>query len=50
MIVLEDASGKYNVLSYRSFKIRRFTRSVLVAEMMAFFQAFDCAYVLKREL
>lgn len=49
-IILSDASMGCNVLSYPSFKSRRVTRSVLGAKVMAFADAFDCAFVLKRNL
>lgn len=50
LIVLADAHDHYNVLSYRYFKSRRVTHSVLGAEVIAFAEAFDAAFVLKIDL
>jgi hypothetical protein len=48
IICLSDASGKCNVIHYRSYKSRRVTRSVLGGEILAFADAFDYAYTLRQ--
>ena len=50
IILLADKYGKCNVLHYASYKSRRVTRSVLGAEVYAFADAFDFAYVIKHDL
>jgi hypothetical protein len=50
VIFLSDASRKCNVINYRSYKSRRVTRSVLVGEILAFADAFDCAYTLRKDI
>lgn len=50
IIVLSDATGKCNVLQYRSHKSRRVTRSVLGAEVYAFAEGFDNAYMIRHDL
>lgn len=49
IILLADATGKCNTLSYRSFKGNCVTRAVLGAEAIAFSEAFDRPFVLKRD-
>lgn len=49
-IMFAYSSAKCNVLSYRSFKRPHATRLVLGAEVMAFAEAFDSAFVLKKDL
>lgn len=46
---MTDASNRCNILQYRSFKSRRVTRSVVRAEVYAFTEAFDAAYILKHD-
>lgn len=50
LIVMADASNRCNILQYRSFKSRRVTRSVLGAEVYAFAEAFDAAFIMKHDL
>jgi Reverse transcriptase (RNA-dependent DNA polymerase) len=50
VIFLSDASRKCNVFNYRSYKSRRVTRSVLGGEILAFADAFDCAYTLRKDI
>jgi hypothetical protein len=47
---LSDASRKCNVINYRSYKSRRVTRSVLGGEILAFADAFDCAYTFRKDI
>lgn len=46
---MADASNRCNILQYRSFKSRCFTRSVVGAEVHAFTEAFDAAYILEHD-
>ena len=50
IIFLSDASQRCNVVAYRSYKSRRKTRSVLGGEVLAFADAFDASYALRRDL
>ena len=50
IILLADKFGKCNILHYASYKSRRVTRSVLGAEIYAFADAFDYAYVIRHDL
>ena len=50
IILLADKFGKRNILHYASYKSRRVTRSVLGAEVYAFADAFDYAYVIRHDL
>jgi hypothetical protein len=50
VIFLSDASRKCNVINYRSCKSHRVTRSVLRGEILAFADAFDCAYTLRKDI
>lgn len=50
IVLLADASDTCNILTYRSFKSRRVTRSVNGMEVMAFAEAFDTAYFLAKDL
>lgn len=47
---LTDRHDVCTILRHRSFNIRRTTRSILSAEVMASAEAFDCAFALQREL
>ena len=49
-IVLADASDRCNVLQYRSHKSRRVTGSVLGAEVYAFAEGFDNAYIIRHDI
>jgi hypothetical protein len=50
LVVLADATDACNVIHYTSYKSRRVVRSVLAGELHAFVDAFDYAYLLKRDL
>lgn len=50
IILLCDASGKCNILHFSSYKSKRITRSVLGAEVLAFADGFDYAYLLRHDL
>lgn len=50
LIVLPNATNKYNILCYKSFKRKRVTRSFLGAEVMVLFEAFGFAFILKYDL
>jgi hypothetical protein len=50
VIFFSDASGKCNVINYHSYSSRRATRPVLGGEILAFADAFDCAYTLRRDI
>eukprot|EP00737_Agarophyton_chilense_P004282 gb/GEZJ01005307.1/.p2 GENE.gb/GEZJ01005307.1/~~gb/GEZJ01005307.1/.p2 ORF type:complete len:145 (+),score=18.34 gb/GEZJ01005307.1/:960-1394(+) len=45
-----DDTGLHNIIHYSSYKSRRLVRSTMGAELYAFCDAFDNAYLLKREL
>lgn len=49
-IVMADSSNRCNILQYRSFKSRRVVRSVIGADVYAFTEAFDAAYILKHDI
>ena len=48
--MLADATDACNIIHYTSYKSRRVVRSVLAGELHAFVDAFDYAYLLKRDL
>ena len=48
--MLADATDACNIIHYTSYKSRRVFRSVLAGELHAFVDAFDYAYLLKRDL
>jgi hypothetical protein len=50
LCVLADATDAFNLVYYTSYKSRRVVRSVLAGELHAFVDAFDYAYILKRDL
>jgi hypothetical protein len=50
LCVLADGTDACNVIHYTSYKSRRVARSVLGGELHAFVDAFDYAYLLKRDL
>ena len=50
ILFLSDSSGRCNVLSYRSYKSRRVTRSILGGEVLAFADAFDASFALRKDL
>lgn len=50
IILVCDASGKCNMLHFSSYKSKRVTRSVLGAEVLAFADGFDYAYLLRHDL
>lgn len=50
IILLADAHNKCNIVQYRSFKSKRITRSVIGAEVYAFTEAFDAAFIPKHDL
>ena len=50
LCVLADATDACNIIHYTSYKSRRVVRSVLAGELHAFVDAFDYAYLLKRDL
>ena len=50
IILLVDAENKCHVLDFKSQNNKRVTRSILGAEVCAFAEAFDRAYLLKRDL
>ncbi len=49
IVLLTDKTNTCHVLHYSSHKSRRVTRSVLGGEVYAFADAFDRAYIIKRE-
>ena len=50
LIVLADSSGRANLLHFASHKSRRVTRSVMGAEVLAFADGFDFAFLLRHDL
>lgn len=50
IVLLCDSSGKCNILHFSSYKSKRVTRSVLGAEVLAFADGFDYAYLLRHDL
>ena len=50
IILLVDKYKKCNIIHFKSHKSRRVTRSVLGGETLAFADAFDTAYMIKRDL
>jgi hypothetical protein len=50
LCVLADGTDACNVIHYTSYKSRRVVRCVLAGELHAFVDAFDNAYLLKRDL
>jgi hypothetical protein len=50
LVVLADETDACNVVHYTSYQSRRVVRSVLAGELHAFDDAFDHAYLLKRDL
>jgi hypothetical protein len=50
LCVLADETDAHNVIHYTSYKSRRVVRSVFAGEILAFVDAFDYAYLLKRDL
>lgn len=49
-VFLVDKNDNSAIISFRSFKARRITRSVLAAETLAFSDGFDQAFVLRRDI
>ena len=50
IICLCDAKDNVSIISYRSYKCRRKTRSALASECHAFADAFDYSYLLKYDI
>ena len=50
IVLLCDASGRCNILRFASYKSKRSSRSVMGAEVLAFADAFDYAYLLRHDL
>ena len=50
LILLSDKGGRCNVLAYKSFKSRIVVCSVLGGEILAFSEAFDRSFIMKRDL
>ncbi len=50
MVFITDGEGNAASIHFKSYKARRVTRSVMVAEVIAFSDAFDVGYTLAAEL
>lgn len=50
LVLLFYAYGKCNILHFSYYKSKRVTRSVMGAEVLAFADGFDYAYLLRRDL
>lgn len=50
LLLHADRHDVCNIVSYRYFKSRHVTRSIQGAEVMAFAEAFGCAFPLQRDL
>lgn len=50
IIMLEDDTGRANVLHYSSYKSKRVVRSVLECEIYAFEDGFETAHMLRHDM